>query len=240
MRTFVVGDIHGGYKALIQVLDKVPFTPADLFIFVGDYVDGWSESAQVISFLLEFSKKQNCLFLKGNHDDLFYQHLQGNTKELWLQHGGRETLESYKQLSNNEKNAHFAFFKTLHTFHIDKDNNLFCHAGFTNVSGPEYEYHQDYIYWDRTLWETACGLDNRLTKNNLLYPKRLALFNEIFIGHTSVTKIDKTTPQHFGNVWNVDTGAAFKGKLSVLDIYSKEYWQSDPVYTLYPDETGRN
>ena len=42
------------------------------------------------------------------------------------------------------------------------------------------------------------------------------------------------------NVWNVDTGAAFKGKLSAMDLETKEMFQSETVYTLYPNELGRN
>jgi serine/threonine protein phosphatase 1 len=38
----------------------------------------------------------------------------------------------------------------------------------------------------------------------------------------------------------VDTGAAFKGRLTALDIQTKEFWQSDPVWKLYPQEQGRN
>ena len=42
------------------------------------------------------------------------------------------------------------------------------------------------------------------------------------------------------NVWNLDTGAGFKGKLSILDIDTGDYWQSDPLNDLYPNEIGRN
>lgn len=45
---------------------------------------------------------------------------------------------------------------------------------------------------------------------------------------------------HAINVWNLDTGAAFRGKLSCMDIKTKKVWQSDEVYTLYPTEKGRN
>ena len=68
MSTFAIGDIHGGLKALVQVLNKLEVTEEDTLIFMGDYVDGWSESAQVVSFLIELSKKINCIFIKGNHD----------------------------------------------------------------------------------------------------------------------------------------------------------------------------
>ena len=39
-RTFVIGDIHGGLKALLQVLNKLEVTAKDTLIFVEDYVDG--------------------------------------------------------------------------------------------------------------------------------------------------------------------------------------------------------
>jgi serine/threonine protein phosphatase 1 len=42
------------------------------------------------------------------------------------------------------------------------------------------------------------------------------------------------------NVWNVDTGAAFLGKLSALNVETKDFWQSDIVQQLYPNEKGRN
>jgi serine/threonine protein phosphatase 1 len=47
-------------------------------------------------------------------------------------------------------------------------------------------------------------------------------------------------PMQAANVWNVDTGAAFLGRLTAMDIESKIFWQSDLVYTLYPGERGRN
>ena len=67
-RTLVFGDIHGGLRALQQLLERVVIQIDDTMIFLGDYVDGWSESAQTIQFLMELSKKYNCIFIKGNHD----------------------------------------------------------------------------------------------------------------------------------------------------------------------------
>jgi len=42
------------------------------------------------------------------------------------------------------------------------------------------------------------------------------------------------------NVWNIDTGAAFKGKLSGVNIDTKAVYQSDNLPLLYPNEKGRN
>ena len=83
-------------------------------------------------------------------------------------------------------------------------------------------------------------MDSNISEENDKYPKRLKLFKEIYIGHTPVTRVGFDKPSNFANVWNVDTGAAFKGEISMLDVDSKEIWQSEPVFKLYPNENGRN
>tara|TARA_R110002124_G_scaffold17532_3_gene73252 strand:+ start:108604 stop:109335 length:732 start_codon:yes stop_codon:yes gene_type:complete len=240
-RTLVVGDIHGGFRGLTQVLNKIDISSNDQFVFLGDYVDGWSESSEAISFLLNFSEKHQCIFLRGNHDELLCDYLKGeNENPMWIAHGGVSSIKSYANLSEEEKKEHITFLENLENYHIDTNNNLYVHAGFTNQKGPQYEYYPNLVYWDRTLWEMVCGLDKSLSEENEKYPKRLQLFNEIYIGHTPVTRIGSNTPVNYANVWNVDTGAAFKGPLSIIDVESKQVWQSEPVWKLYPEEPGRN
>ena len=84
------------------------------------------------------------------------------------------------------------------------------------------------------------ALDKRLSTEDPAYPKRLQHHKEIYIGHTPVTRINEVNPTKMANVWNVDTGAAFKGCLSIIDVDTKQFWQSDPLYKLYPEEQGRN
>ncbi len=241
MRTLVIGDIHGGFKGLKQVLDRAKITFKDQLIFLGDYVDGWSESAETVAFLIALSQENQCIFIRGNHDDLCHKWLaQGEKPQLWVHQGGQSTIESYSKMGDKEIKNHVPFFENLKSYFIDKENRLFIHAGFQNLKGPQYEYYDTAAYWDRTLWETALALDKNLTPEETLYPDRLKIFEEIYIGHTPVTRIGKTVPVNAASVWNIDTGAAFKGPVTVLDINSKEFWQSDPVWMLYPDERGRN
>ena len=242
--TYVIGDIHGGLKALIQVLERAKISKEDTLIFLGDFVDGWSESPAVLDFLIALEKSHNCIFIKGNHDDLVLQWLTGNrvdfNEQLWFQHGGKATALAYEKISTFEKEAHIRFLQSLQNYHIDDQNRLFIHAGFTNVKGVEHEYFKPLFYWDRTLWEMVLALDNELSEDALTYPNRLKIYKEIYIGHTPVTKIKETTPVNKACVWNVDTGAAFKGKLTLMDVDTKEFWQSDALPDLYPDESGRN
>ena len=240
-RTLAIGDIHGGLKALKQLLKRAQVTPDDLLIFLGDYVDGWSESAETLDFLIALQQQQQCIFIRGNHDALVYDWLvTGKTNEVWLNHGGKSTMYSYQKVSEEKKEAHKQFIEALEDYYIDDQNRMYVHAGFQNHNGPEHEHHSTAFYWDRTFWEMAVSLNKNLTPSDLEYPKRLTHHKEIYIGHTPVTRINRDVPTQMANVWNVDTGAAFKGTLSMIDVNTKEFWQSDPVYKLYPEEDGRN
>lgn len=240
-RTLVIGDIHGAYLALKQVLSKADITKDDTLIFLGDYVDGWSQSFEVIEYLIELAERNTCIFIKGNHDAWCEEWLEtGQTNPSWLFHGGEETIKSYSNTTKEVLKDHLAFFKSMLNYYVDNNNDLFIHAGYSSMHGPEKEMYASNYRWDRTLWEMALTMDKRIKEDSKLYPKRLKLYHEIYIGHTPTLNYDVEVPMNAVNVWNIDTGAAFLGKLTVLDIETKEFWQSDVVQTLYPVEKGRN
>lgn len=237
----MIGDIHGGLKALKQVLERANISSDDHLVFLGDYVDGWSESAQLIDFLIDLETRYRCEFIYGNHDAWCHDWLRsGIVNDTWLKHGGKATIESYQSIPVEKWGSHKDFFDRMQNYIVDDKNRLFIHAGFSSMHGPDREHYASNFSWDRTLWETAVAVHGKVQKDEMSFPNRLKLFNQIFIGHTPTQgwKIDH--PWLRTNVWNVDTGAAFKGKLSVLDIETGEYWQSDNVMDLYPTEMGRN
>lgn len=240
-RTLVIGDIHGGLKALMQVFERAKITSTDTLIFLGDYVDGWSQSPEVLSYLINLENTNNCIFLKGNHDALLLEWLEkSKDNKQWYKHGGEATVNAYLNINSETKLQHIQFLKNLKNYYLDNFNRLFVHAGFTNVNGIEYEYFPALCYWDRTLWETALATPESLDSNHIFFPNRLKLYSEIYIGHTPTIRIEIEIPFSKHNVWNIDTGAAFKGKLSIIDIETKKYWQSENLPTLYPLEKGRN
>lgn len=239
-RTYVIGDIHGALKALRQVMQQVAPSPADKLIFLGDYVDGWSQSRQVIDFLLELEGRHACVFIRGNHDVWCEEWLEGwGTSSNWLLHGGTATLKSYAGIAATELKRHLGFFDRMRSY-FEEDGRLFVHAGFCSVHGPEAEHFETNFFWDRTLWETALSVDDRTPRDSPMYPHRLRLYREIFIGHTPTTNYGFDVPMQRGNVWNMDTGAAFTGRLSMMDVDTKKLIQSDIVQQLYPAESGRN
>ena len=239
--TFVIGDIHGGLIALKQALERAEIKKNDQLIFLGDYVDGWNDSARLIDYLMELNTLYDCVFMQGNHEEMVLKWLRyEEDNELWRFHGGQSTVDVYKLLTREVKDRHITFFNSLREYYLDDQNRLFVHAGFTNPKGVEFEFFRPLFWWDRTLWETAMALDERLPKDDIRYPSRFKLYKEIFIGHTPVTRFGQNTPMHCANVWNMDTGAAFNGKVTVMNVDTKAYWQSDIVQELYPEERGRN
>jgi len=241
MRKFVIGDVHSGKKAIPQVLERAGITSEDTLIFLGDYVDSWSDAYETVAFLIDLQKTYNCIFIRGNHDELCKEWLLTEKENLqWLAHGGEATRASYLKAGKESWGEHIKFYESLKNTYLDDENRLFLHAGFTNLKGIEYEFFSKNFYWDRTLWELAKAVNPALKPGDKNYPNRLSCYKEIFIGHTPISKTGLAIPENYANVWNVDTGAAFKGALTIMNIDTKEYWQSDPVHELYLGEKGRN
>ena len=155
-------------------------------------------------------------------------------------HGGEATINSYQGHSKEEKKQHLHFFENMKMYYLDDENRLFLHAGFTSMHGVTRETYPHKFCTDRTLWEMALVMDKKIDLDHAKYPKRLTHYKEIFIGHTPTTNFDEYTPMNAINIWNVDTGAAFKGKLTAMNIDTKAFFQSDALPSLYPNEKGRN
>jgi serine/threonine protein phosphatase 1 len=68
---------------------------------------------------------------------------------------------------------------------------------------------------------------------------RYGKWEDIFIGHTPTQLYAARVPIHACNLWGLDTGAGWSGQLTLMDIDTHEYWQSDPTPVLYPDIRGR-
>ncbi|NIG53885.1 metallophosphoesterase [Chitinophaga sp. Cy-1792] len=230
-RTFVIGDIHGALLALKQLLLSLSLQPSDTLIFLGDYVDGWPDSVETISFLIQLSKKQPCIFLRGNHDLYCEQWLNTGTPDpSWLQNKGHQTLNSYQSFSPDIRRQHLHFFQDLLNFYVDDQHRLFVHGGYVSEQGPVYD-NANNLCWDRSLWEQTLAAFKRQEASG---PARLRLFSEIYIGHTQTVASGSERPMHLYNLWNVDTGAKSGLSVSALQLEDHSIHQSHHVRWHYP------
>lgn len=247
MRTFVIGDIHGAYKALVQCLERSGFNKEeDLLITLGDLVDGWSEVVQVVDELLTI---KNRIDIRGNHDQWFMDwYLTGIAKQVWLSQGGQATFDAYTKLISEDIDKFHLHIDNLFNrqdfYYLDGCNRLFVHGG-CNWKIPLEENRMDDLMWDRHMYEVALYHEVMKRVNDI--DNKFSLYNEIFIGHTTTQyKLNwrfpdyGTNPIHATNLWNLDTGAGWSGKLSIMNVETKEFWQSDLVTELYKGERGRD
>jgi serine/threonine protein phosphatase 1 len=247
-RRFCLGDVHGAYNALVQVLERCAFDyENDLLITIGDIVDGWGDSFKCVEHLLTIPNRIDII---GNHDAWFLTFIDTGIHETAWKMGGLSTATSYANAagidfkvtegaegwitnlnSGDIPEEHKKFFKGQHKYYKDQDNNLFVHGGFNPYSpiGKQLAYT---LMWDRHLWSKHLAIKGGYSKRI----KYVEVFNKIFIGHTSTTSSGSYKPVKIDKLINMDTGAGDGGYLSIMDIDSGEFWQSDYVPDLYPDD----
>jgi serine/threonine protein phosphatase 1 len=213
-------------------------TPNDKFIFLGDYVDGWPYAVETLKYLIEFKRNWNCIFLMGNHDSHWglKGYLQSSTPGMaWLQNGGRPTLIAIDdEIIDNPSFADelLEFLGECKYSYLDDENRLFVHGGIRTTNPADTMPHD--MMWDRGLWLNSLYHHDHPDQ----YEKKqeiLDAYKEIYIGHTTVWK-HSSKPLTIDNLTNMDTGAGWHGKLSAMDIDTKEVWQSRVVKRIYPDE----
>jgi len=227
-RKFVIGDIHGAFRALKQCLERASFNYTDdQLIALGDLCDGWPEVNKVID---ELQQIPNLKLILGNHDSWALQWMLEGTKEhTWMQQGGNATIKSYP---GEVPGSHVAMLKNAQLYHID-ENSVFVHGGF-RPDEPLNQQNEDIFLWDRVLVREVILLAEQNSS------VKVSDYDEIFVGHTPTLNFGTDEPIHAGNLWMMDTGAGWPGgRLTLMDLETRELYFSDRVDLLYPEERGR-
>lgn len=241
MRTLVIGDIHGNIKALEQLISRANIQKEDKLIFLGDYVDGYIYSYEVIKKLMELNETNECVFLMGNHDHWCQEWLLQKDPlmsikkmpEGQIMNGGKTTFISFASKIKDQKelNSFIKFFSNLRPyFNIDKKS--FVHGGY--AFGHDIDPLQ-FMLWDRNLVKIAC-------EGKELGSTLSSKYDEIYVGHTGVEFWGNEKPviSVDKKIICMDTGGGWDGCISAMDIYTKDIFQSDKRDSLYSsEEPGR-
>lgn len=219
MRKLVVGDIHGHATALKKVLKDSKFDfENDKLIILGDVCDGRAHTKEVVDILL---KVKNRVFVIGNHDAWFIDFLRSPTDNppwVWIDQGGRATLFSYgfgraKDVFHLIPPSHKDFFLKEPVAYHEEDGMCFVHGGWPYGSSPRFEV-AEVLMWDRSLIYKM--------KNG----GEITQYKHVFVGHTTTQMFNSVLPLTFGQLIMMDTGAGGDGKLTLMDIHTKEFWQA--------------
>jgi serine/threonine protein phosphatase 1 len=206
---YAIGDIHGCYAKLKELLGKIDFNAAtDTLIFLGDYVDRGSESFEVVELLLELkSKYPSSIFLKGNHEEMLLNYLSGGDKLLYLMNGGSQTVESYLKHHGKDEapivpDKHMEFFNSL-ILSYQTDEYFFVHAGLRPKVPIEKQDPHDFL-WIR----------DKFIRSKYQFEK------QVVFGHTPFPE-----PLVKPNKIGIDTGAVYGNKLTCVKLPEQVFFQ---------------
>jgi serine/threonine protein phosphatase 1 len=225
-RVYAIGDIHGRADLLYQLLDQIAADDkargaADTtLVFLGDLVDRGPTSSEVVDYAMRLAASDvKCVFLMGNHEELFLltcagdQHVGGTFHRA----GGRATLLSYgvdatvyddcdpheiSALADRVvPQAHIDFIEGFRDYWVCGDY-CFVHAGIRPDVPLEQQTSAD-MRWIRNEFLTS-PIDHGLM---------------VIHGHTITQAVDEQY-----NRIGIDTGAYASGKLTAIGLESGERW----------------
>ena len=222
-RDFVIGDIHGHFELLEQLLKEVDFDEAvDRAISVGDGIDRGPESHRA----LEFLEKPWFYSIRGNHEAMLMasQAREYGIHELWMKNGGEwadVVSEAFlNRLADTYKNLPYAIeIETkngnIGVLHADMPSHLSWQeltGGLLASSLKPKDLQTLLLSRDSyRSFRKACEYPGVIKE-----PIVTGIYR-IYVGHSIVNN-----PCLFGNIMFIDTGAYVTGKLTAVDLNNEE------------------
>jgi hypothetical protein len=200
-RTIVVGDIHGCYDELVELVDQANLGPKDRIVSVGDLITKGPKNREVLDL---FIKDERFLAVIGNHDLALRRRWNG--EDIKLKSAQKKTHKELK--SDKEKYARF--LNTL-PFIMDLGTHMVVHAGLRpNI--PLYSQTTDDLTRLRTL-----GPDAESREGTPWYDvyngEKIVLF-----GHWPAAE-PRRAPKAIG----LDTGCVYGYRLTAYIIETDEF-----------------
>lgn len=223
-RIMAVGDIHGCYDLLMELMNKINFNPTnDILIFLGDYIDRGKDDYAVIEYLFNLRKENlsSVFLLKGNHEQMAELALKNPPDKSRC--GGYNSYSDNANVDNRFMYAWKMNGAIAHNWDVEKkeflldfidslpmylltDDFLFVHAGCIDNMDINEQTDND-LLWDRN---NHCGYKGRV----------------VIAGHT---------PTRTGQIYDIgtkiiiDTGAFFSGVLTAYDVINSKSYQAGKI-----------
>lgn len=208
---YVMSDLHGCFDRYRAMLDKINFNAEDTLYILGDVVDRGEDGIKII---LDMMSRPNVIPVIGNHEYMAYKVLKSLKTEvkednyeslsgdyfLWMQDGGRPTLEAFLRLSEDDRARVLEYigeFDLYDELVVGDNKFLLVHGGLGNFDKEkaldEYDIHD--LIWERPDYD-AVYFDDKF----------------LVTGHTPTLMID---PNYAGKIYKkhnhiaIDCGAVF-------------------------------
>lgn len=95
LETLFVGDVHGEFDAISQLLHLAAKRGYRKVVLLGDYINKGPSGAQVIELLTSYTGEPTLVPLLGNHEEVFLRTLQSGDVRPLLRMSGAPTIRSY-------------------------------------------------------------------------------------------------------------------------------------------------
>ena len=196
-----IGDIHGCIRSLAALLETLSAFDERVFVFVGDYIDRGPDSKGVIELLSDFSNSHECIFVRGNHEQMMLDAIHSGNFDLWLVNGGQETIRSYNATINRFTIPpdHKKFLEETRYYHNTPDY-LFVHGGIP----PDLSVKE--ALQNRNLLQEFIWFRHHLEIEQNIWEKK------VVFGHTPMSE-----PINENQKIGIDTGCVY----SYMDTFSK-------------------
>ncbi len=204
MRTIVIGDIHGCYDELKDLISTLETEGEynkgiDKLVFLGDYIDRGENSRLVIEFIRNLQENNdNVIALMGNHEDMLLDYIDGLSDD-WLWNGHTSTMNSYEGF-RNQFNSDVQWMRSLPLYHED-EHCIYVHAGI-NAYRPMEKQDKKTLLWVR---------------EQFIYSVK-EHYKTVIFGHTPTVNLTgeyKPVRTYVGN-YDIDTGCVYGGALTAL------------------------
>lgn len=207
-RLLAIGDIHGCVRPLEALLDTLQLTPLDTLVALGDFVNRGPASRQVLDTLIALQAQTRLVPILGNHEEeMLAAREDRQALARWLAMGGEATLASYAP------EAQLADIPT-------------AHWQFLEAALPWWECAE--YFFTHANYDPALPLDQQ----SALELRWLSLGDRPPQPHLSgKTAIVGHTPNLAGHVVDfgflrcLDTGCGLGGRLTAMDVRSRQTWQ---------------
>jgi len=212
---YAIGDLHGRLDALERLLEQIqPDLEKDQLVFMGDYIDRGPESKGVVDYVLRLknlSPPEHFICLKGNHEAMFLNFLQGQDVDLFLFNGGLSTIRDYWGDDWEEGGQlvlpadHRRFFEELRLYYETPDY-IFVHGGLKPGVPLEEQVEED-LLWVRG--EFIASMDD--------------FGKKVIFGHTPFRQ-----PLVMPNKIGIDTGVVYGNLLTCLKLPEETFLFASP------------
>ena len=225
-RVYAIGDIHGRSDLLDVLLERIrrddaarPAAETHL-VFLGDLIDRGPDSRGEVERVMAMrDSRERIHLLKGNHEEVFLQTLDGDaaTMRLFARIGGRETLASYGIGDEEFDNGSYGELVARAALKVPASHRRFLAAAEDCLVLGDYLFVHAGVRPEVEL-DAQVAKDLRWIRGEFLdFEGEL---NKVVVHGHSVADEVQERPHRIG----IDTGAFRTGTLTALALEGAERW----------------